>query len=87
MRYRFGRDSIHFICDLLRDDLQRPTKRNHALSVETQVLASLRFLASGSFQQVVGDVLGINKSPVSRVVTHSLVDKKHFIYQISQNCY
>ena len=69
-RYRLGRDSIHFICDLLPDDLQRPTKRNHELSVETQVLATLRFLASGSFQQVVGDVLGIDKSSVSRVVTH-----------------
>ena len=44
------------------------------------MLASLRFLASGSFQQVVGDVLGIDKSSVSRVVTHfseSLVNKKH----------
>ena len=38
------------------------------------------FLATGSFQQVVGDVLGIDKSSVSRVVTHfseSLVSKKH----------
>jgi hypothetical protein len=79
-RYRFTRESIYFICDLLHDDLVRPTNRNHALSVETQVLAGLRYLASGSFQQVVGDVLGIDKSSVSRCVTQfceSLVNKRH----------
>jgi hypothetical protein len=38
------------------------------LSVETQVLASLRFLASGCFFQVAADIAGIDKSSVSRVV-------------------
>ena len=67
-RYRFRRDSIALICDLVRQDLQRPTRRNHALSVETQVLASLRFLASGCFYQVDADILGIDKSTVCRVL-------------------
>jgi hypothetical protein len=48
------------------DDLLRPTQRNHALSVETQVMAGLCYFASGSLQQVVGDVIGIDKSFVSR---------------------
>ena len=48
------------------DDLVRPTQRNHALSVETQVMAGLCYFASGSLQQVVGDVIGIDKSFVSR---------------------
>ena len=56
-RYRFRRNSINIICNVVRQDLQRPTQRNHALSVETQVLASLRFLASGCFYQVDDDVL------------------------------
>ena len=51
-RFRFCRRSIDFICDIVDEDLRRPTNRNHALSVEIQVLASLRFLASGSFYQV-----------------------------------
>ena len=42
-RYRSRRNSIGLICNV---DLETPTKRNHALSVGTQVLASLRFLAS-----------------------------------------
>lgn len=79
-RYRFHRDSTAFICDVVDDDLRRPTARNHALSVvEIQVLASLRFLASGCFYQVDADVLGIDKSTVSRVVyqfCQSIVAKK-----------
>ena len=67
-RYRFRRDSIAYICDLVDADLRRPTSRNHALSVETQVLASLRYLASGCFYQVGADILGIDKSSVSRIV-------------------
>ena len=28
-QYQFGRDSIEFLTDLLKDDLQRQTKQNH----------------------------------------------------------
>ena len=59
-RYRFNRANIDYICNLLHDDLVRDTHRNHALSVSTIVQAGLRFFASNSFQQVVGDVIGIH---------------------------
>ena len=68
-RFRFCRRSIDFICDIVDEDLRRSTNRNHALSVEIQVLASLRFLASGSFYQVGADVIGIDESTVCRVLT------------------
>ena len=58
-RFRFRRDSINFITNLVYNDLVRPTKRNHALTVETQVL---RFFAFGSFQQVIGDVIGVSRA-------------------------
>ncbi|XP_063400222.1 putative nuclease HARBI1 [Mytilus trossulus] len=70
-RYRFGREGILFLSDLVRDRLTRQTNRNHALSVEQQTMVTLRFLASGSFLQVIGDLydtLGLDKSTVSRVV-------------------
>ena len=69
-RYRFRRNSINFICNIVRQDLQRPT----------QVLASLRFLASVFFYQVDADVLGIDKSTVCRVLDRfcrALVAKKN----------
>ncbi|CAC5390379.1 HARBI1 [Mytilus coruscus] len=63
-----SRRSILVLSDLVRDDLQRGTHRNHALTVEQQVIVTLRFLARGSFLQVVGDTLGLDKGTVSRVV-------------------
>ena len=67
-RYRFGRDSLEFLTEILQNDLQRDTKRNQALSPTLQILVALRFFASGSFQ-VIGDTVGLPKSSVSRVVS------------------
>ena len=47
-RYRFGRESIMCITNLLAD-LHRKTRRNHPISPLQQVLIALRFYASGSF--------------------------------------
>ena len=47
-RYRFGRESIEFLSELLCDDLERDTSRNHTLSTTVQVLVALRFFASGN---------------------------------------
>ena len=69
-RYRFGKDSILYITNLLAETLRRKTNRNHPLSPLQQVLIALRFYASGSFLQVVGDTVGVDKSTVSRVVTN-----------------
>ena len=67
-RYRFGRHAINYITNLLHEDLVRDTQRGHALDPQQQVLIALRFFASGSFLQVVGDSLGVDKSTVSRSV-------------------
>ncbi|CAG2219871.1 HARBI1 [Mytilus edulis] len=62
-----------------QDGLRRPTNKATALTVEQQVCIALRFYASGSFLQVIGDTLGYDKGTVSRVVsdvTDSLIDIK-----------
>ena len=79
-RFRFGRDSINNLADLLSDDLARNTARNHALSPLVQVLVALRFFASGSFLEVIGDTFGLPKSTVSRCITavsQALVRRQH----------
>ena len=48
-QYRFGRQSLLFITNLLTKDLQRITARNHALKPIDQVLVALRLFACGSF--------------------------------------
>ena len=68
-RHRFGREGINFIVELLSQELAPSTKRSHSLSATEQVLITLRFLASGSFLEVIRDTfLSYDKSTVSRVV-------------------
>ncbi|VDI74702.1 Hypothetical predicted protein [Mytilus galloprovincialis] len=79
IRYRFGRDSIVYICNIVGDKLRRSTAKETALTVEQQVCIALRFYASGSFLQVIGDTMGYDKATVSRAVndvTNALLDVK-----------
>ena len=56
--YRFPRQDLIQLIEELDPYLQRRTKRVHAVPTHTQVLATLRALASGSFQHVIGDIAG-----------------------------
>ena len=67
-KYRLSRECIINLCETLNDELEWPTRRNYALPAHLQVLTALRFYASGSFQAVVGDTIGIHKSTVSRCI-------------------
>ena len=67
-RYRFGRESLLFIARLIEDEVRPLTRRNQAISTEQQLLIALRFFASGSFLQVIGDTHGYDKASVSRIV-------------------
>ncbi|XP_071155445.1 putative nuclease HARBI1 [Mytilus edulis] len=79
-RYRFGRETFDFLVDLLGKDLQRGTMKKTALTVEEQLSIALRYYASGSFLQVIGDTLGYDKSTVSRAVddvTNAILARKN----------
>ena len=68
-RYRFGREGIYYIVRLVENDIAHTTSRSQPISTINQVLITLRFLASGSFLQVIGDTMaGVDKFTVSRVV-------------------
>lgn len=54
-RFRLPRAVLLDLCAELRPQLERPTRRNHAISVPTQVLTTLGFLATGSFQREMAD--------------------------------
>ena len=70
--YRFGREPVKYIVNLVADEKNTTNDRNHAVSTIIQVLfITLIFLASGSFLQVIRDTvsfLGFDESTVSRVV-------------------
>ena len=51
-RYRFGREGLQKIEDLIGEDLERETLRSQALTPMQQIVTALRFYACGSFQMV-----------------------------------
>ncbi|MEL6804794.1 MAG: hypothetical protein AAFO91_13540, partial [Bacteroidota bacterium] len=67
-KYRLPRMEIERLLRVVSPHIRRPTRRNFALSPKVQLLATLRFYASGSFQEVVGDATGLSKASVSRCV-------------------
>ena len=68
-KYRLPRHEILRLSNELRGDLERETRRNNAVPVELQVCAALRFLASGSFQNVLGDTLSSSQSTLARTIS------------------
>jgi hypothetical protein len=74
-RYRFTREGIMQITDLVRLDIEHDTARSHALVPCQQVLIALQYYATGTFHMVVGDPLQVNQSTANRAihrVTHAL---------------
>ena len=67
-RYRLPRGVLLDLCEELRPALERPTRRNHAVPVSVQVLATLGFLATGTFQREMADRSGLSQSTLSRVI-------------------
>ena len=61
------------IHNLVEASIDHPTNRSFSIPSLTQVLACLRFFASGSFQNIVGDIVGVSQSSVSRIL-HAFVE-------------
>lgn len=67
-RFRFPRAVLLDICAELQPFLERHTQRSHALPVPTQVLTTLGFLATGTFQRELADRAGMSQSTLSRTM-------------------
>ena len=61
-KFRLCRNAILFLVDILEPALASSTHHSHAVSVNLQVLSVLYYLASGSFQCVMGESHDINLS-------------------------
>ncbi|XP_042882922.1 putative nuclease HARBI1 [Penaeus japonicus] len=66
--YRYPRSEIQWLCEKIGPEISRHTNRSHSIPVATQVLVALRFYASGTFQSVIGDSVGLSQSSVSRII-------------------
>ncbi|XP_046560559.1 putative nuclease HARBI1 [Haliotis rubra] len=67
-RYRMPRHALFMLINKVQPHIMPDTKRSHALSPETKVLTTLRFLGKGEFFVELGDLNGISKSSVSRLL-------------------
>lgn len=67
--FRLNKILVRDLIDELRDDFPRGNRRT-ILPIEIRVLASLRFFASGSYQQLVGSdaTLAISQKSISRSI-------------------
>ncbi|XP_061595266.1 putative nuclease HARBI1 [Cololabis saira] len=67
-RFRFPRPILLEFCAELGPSLERGTRRSHLLPVPLQVLTTLGFLATGSYQCELADRSGISQSALSRAM-------------------
>ncbi|XP_053553701.1 mirror-image polydactyly gene 1 protein isoform X3 [Bombina bombina] len=65
-RYRFPKDVILNIYELVKHDLEPKTRRGHAIPGVVKLMNCLHFFATGSFQHTSSTVSGVSQSAFSR---------------------
>lgn len=70
MRFRFSKTAVQEMVHIFHlNNFHHNTNRNLPVTPIMQLLITLRFFATGCFQQVLGDHVNIHKSTVSRIIT------------------
>ncbi|RUS83586.1 hypothetical protein EGW08_008640 [Elysia chlorotica] len=72
-KYRFPRWAILQLTDLINQSIAHPSGRSGAVPALLQVCLTLKYLAGGSFQDAVGENLGLHQTTVSRTL-HRVLD-------------
>ncbi|XP_036139626.1 putative nuclease HARBI1 isoform X2 [Monomorium pharaonis] len=68
-RFRFSKEAVlHGLLPNIEENLTKINKRGLPIPPVLQLLACLRFYATGSFQLVLGDIISISQSTVSRII-------------------
>lgn len=67
-RFRFSKESVGHIVDLIKGDIEYLDTRGSPLSPRQQVMIALRYYATGSFQIIISDLFGVNQSTICRTV-------------------
>ena len=68
-KFRFHRQFIFELAEEVSQDSEFALPRNGPLTPVLQVCLVLRFYATGSFQSVVGEVIGVDQSSACRTIT------------------
>ena len=68
-RYRFSKESVIYLNGKVGPAIKHGSERNFAVPPLLQLLVALQFYATGCFQMVDGDLFGVHKSTVCRIVS------------------
>ncbi|XP_030047944.1 putative nuclease HARBI1 [Microcaecilia unicolor] len=79
--YRLSRAAIYELYQEIREDIDLTTARSHAVPGMVKLLTVLQFLATGTFQHVLGGNSGVDQSTVSRHLTQVLHALKKCVHK------
>ena len=68
MRYRSRKETVMRLEEYIGHNIQPATHRNQSVSAINQILVTLRFLATGAVQILLGDDMNFHKTTVCRIV-------------------
>lgn len=69
-RFRLPKDSFNSLMEKMKNVLEPICRRDKPISVEQQLLITLRYYATANFQIVSGDLFGVSQPSVSRIIQH-----------------
>ena len=67
-RYRFRKETVRLLTELVHDDIALKSLTNHAFTAEQKMCIALRYFATGTFQRQVGDSEGASQSSLHRII-------------------
>lgn len=68
MYYRLNKAAFWRLHGMVRETIEGDGRRSRELTAEQKLLAVLRFLACGNFQQTAADYIGMAQTTVSRIL-------------------
>ena len=72
-RFRLSRAKVRKLLEQIQDQIEESSDRSQALSPSLQLLIALRFLATGTFHRVTGDMVGVARTTAGRKI-HKVID-------------
>ena len=67
-RYRLAKDAFRELLELIREDITSHNERGNPIPCDIQLLVTLRFYATGTFQLACGDLCEISQPSASRII-------------------
>ena len=68
IRYRFCKDTVRLLTQLVYDEIALKANTNNAFTAEQRMCIALRYFATGTFQQQIGDSEGASQASMHRII-------------------